>query len=89
MRKKKFLIIVPIVVILIVAAVIAVLYFTTDLLKPTNDLFWKYFAQNQDIISILANDNNAIQSQFKQNNTYTSSGNVSFVMEQGLSLIHI
>ena len=83
MRKKKFLIIVPIVVILIVAAVIAVLYFTTDLFKPTNDLFWKYFAQNQDIISILANDNNAIQSQFKQNNTYTSSGNVSFVMEQG------
>lgn len=83
MRKKKFLIIVPIVVIIIVAAVIAVLYFTTDLFKPTNDLFWKYFAQNQDIISILANDNNAIQSQFKQNNTYTSSGNLSFVMEQG------
>ena len=68
-KKKILLIVIPIVVVLIIVAVVAVLYFTTDLFKSNKELFWKYFAQNEDITNILKNDKFELQSQFKQNNT--------------------
>ena len=82
-KKKILLIVIPIVVVLIIAVVIAVLYFTTDLFKSNKDLFWKYFGQNEDVISILENNKYSAQEQFKQSNSYTSSGNLSVVVEQG------
>ena len=84
MKKKKILlIIIPIVIVLIIAAIIAVLYFTTDLFKSNEELFWKYFAQNQDVFDVIKNDKQAEQSQFKTNNSYTSDGNLSLVIAQG------
>ena len=84
MKKKKILlIIIPIIIILIIAAIIAVLYFTTDLFKSNEELFWKYFAQNQDVFDVIKNDKQAEQSQFKTNNSYTSDGNLSLVIAQG------
>ena len=82
-KKKILLIIIPIVIILIIAAIIAVLYFTTDLFKSNEELFWKYFAQNQDVFDVIKNDKQAEQSQFKTNNSYTSDGNLSLVIAQG------
>ena len=82
-KKKILLIVIPIVVVLIIVAVVAVLYFTTDLFKSNKELFWKYLAQNEDITNILKNDKFELQSQFKQNNTYTANGNLSFTIEQG------
>ena len=82
-KKKILLIIIPIVIILIIAAIIAVLYFTTDLFKSNEELFWKYFAKNQDVFDVIKNDKQAEQSQFKTNNSYTSDGNLSLVIAQG------
>lgn len=82
-KKKILLIIIPIIIILIIAAIIAVLYFTTDLFKSNEELFWKYFAQNQDVFDVIKNDKQAEQSQFKTNNSYTSDGNLSLVIAQG------
>lgn len=82
-KKRILLIIIPIVIVLIIAAIIAVLYFTTDLFKSNEELFWKYFAQNQDVFDVIKNDKQAEQSQFKTNNSYTSDGNLSLVIAQG------
>ena len=82
-KKKILLIIIPIIIVLIIAAIIAVLYFTTDLFKSNEELFWKYFAQNQDVFDVIKNDKQAEQSQFKTNNSYTSDGNLSLVIAQG------
>lgn len=83
MKKKVILIIVPILIIVILASVFAILYFTTDLFKTNETLFWKYFAQNENLINILANDKFEMQSQFKKNNSYTAKGNLSVNVEQG------
>lgn len=85
MKRKVLLIIIPILIILIVGIVLMVLYFTTDLFKSTTDLFWKYFAQNEDIIKIMKNDKIEEQSQFKQNNSYISSGDLTATIEKGES----
>lgn len=82
-KKKILLIIIPIIIVLIIAVIIAVLYFTTDLFKSNEELFWKYFAQNKDVLNIIENENQAEQSQFKTNNSYTSNGNLSLVIAQG------
>lgn len=82
-KKKVLLIIIPIIIVLIIAVIIAVLYFTTDLFKSNEELFWKYFAQNKDVLNIIENEKQAEQSQFKTNNSYTSNGNLSLVIEQG------
>ena len=55
-KKKVLLIIIPIIIVLIIAVIIAVLYFTTDLFKSNEELFWKYFAQNKDVLNIIENE---------------------------------
>ena len=80
---KRVLLIIPIVIVLIIAIIIAVLYFTTDLFRSNEELFWKYFAQNCDVLDMIKNEKQAEQSQFKTNNSYTSNGNLSFVIKQG------
>ncbi len=81
--KRKVFIIMPIIILIILLAIVAILYFTTDLFKSNKDLFWKYFAQNKDITEILNNDNQSLQYNFKQNNSYISTGNLSFIRVQG------
>ena len=83
MNKKIIFISVPIIILIIVAIVIAILYFTTDLFKSNEDLFWKYFAQNESVIDIAKNSKQSEQNTFKQNNSYEGSGNLFFTLEQG------
>lgn len=83
MRRKTLLILIPILVLIIIATVITILYFTTDLFRTDEELFWKYFAQNEDIMDILKNENISIQNNFKNNNSYVSNGNLDFVALQG------
>ena len=81
--KKKLIIIIPIIVIVLLAGIITVLYFTTDLFKSDETLFWKYFAQAEDITKVITNDKKNTQESFKETNSYTANGNVQFVLSQG------
>ena len=83
MNKKIIFISVPIIILIIVAIVIAILYFTTDLFKSNEELFWKYFAQNESIIDIASNGKQSEQNTFKQNNSFEANGNLFFTLEQG------
>lgn len=80
---KKKLIIIPIIVIVLLAGIITILYFTTDLFKSNETLFWKYFAQAEDITKVIINDKKNAQESFKETNSYTANGNVQFVLSQG------
>lgn len=80
---KKKLIIIPIIVIVLLAGIITILYFTTDLFKSNETLFWKYFAQAEDITKVITNDKKNAQESFKETNSYTANGNVQFVLSQG------
>lgn len=76
MKKKKIGLIILIIVIVILAiiGVLAVLYFKTDFLKTDQQLFWKYFSSNTQILDILSNENAEMQNQWKESNSYTSEG---------------
>lgn len=80
---KKILIFLPIGIILIIAIIILILYFTTDIFKSNEELFWKYFAQNEDLSNIYINDKSISQTELKQNNSYITEGNISVLIEQG------
>lgn len=81
--KKKLIIIIPIIAIALIAIIITILYFTTDLFKSNEELFWKYFSQAEDITKIIDNDKGEAQENFKQTNSYTCNGEISFVLTQG------
>lgn len=84
MKKKKILFIVlPIILVLIIVAVLAILYFTTDMFKRNDELFIKYFSQNEELFDIMKNDNANEQNNFKHSNSYTSSGELLFTMQNG------
>ena len=80
---KKLLIIIPIFLIVLIAIIIAILYFSTDLLKSNEELFWKYISQAEDVSKIYINNNISEQENFKQTNSYTANGNIKFVLTQG------
>lgn len=84
-KKKILLIVLPIVTVVIIGIVIAVLYFTTDVFKSEEELFWKFMAQNSDITTILINDNYQTQTEFKESNSYNSTGDLTFSLNQGES----
>ena len=52
-KKKILLIVLPIVLVVVIGVVFAVLYFTTNIFKSTDELFWQYMSQNKDITNIL------------------------------------
>ena len=83
MKKKTLFIIITIIILLSIISIITLLYFTTDLFKSNEELFWKYFSQNKDVLSVLNNDKLTSLNEFKKNNSYTSSGNLKFVIKQG------
>lgn len=84
MKNKKILfIILPIILILIIAIVLTVLYFTTDMFKSSDRLFAKYFSQNGEILDIVKNSNAEEQKNFKENNTYTMTGDLTTTVQDG------
>lgn len=82
MNKKKVFVIILIITIILIS-VLAILYFTTDLFKSNEELFWKYFAQSKDVIKIIENDKFSNQAEYKKSNSYESAGNITFIKEQG------
>lgn len=84
MNKRNLLIVFAILIVLIViTAIIGILYFTTDMFKSNDTLFWKYFAKSSDICQVLLDDKLAMQQEFKQNNSYLSDGKLSLTITQG------
>lgn len=81
--KKKMLFIIPISIIIVACTVVGILYFATDLFKPTSKLFWKYFLQNSSVINNLSKDKLFMQSEFKKNNSYITNGELSLLVKQG------
>ncbi len=82
-KKRLLLIIIPIVVVFVMVVVIAIMFMATDIFKSDRELFWNYFAQNVDVSDFLVDKKLEEQFEFKQNNSYISSGDLSMVIEQG------
>ena len=83
MKRKLALIVAPIGIIIIILIILTIIYLTTDVFKTDTELFWKYFAQNQDVLTIFINDKISMQNEFKENNSYTSQGKLLFELQQG------
>lgn len=81
--KKKIIVIILSVVLIIIVAIFSILYFFTNIFKSDEELFWKYFAQNTDIVDVVYNKQINNQYEFMKNSSYVSNGNLSIVMEQG------
>jgi Tfp pilus assembly protein PilE len=81
MRKKSKNIMIVIAVLLLIiciAAVVAYLYFTTDTFKSNKELFFKYLAQNVDVIDQYLEDPNKTTMDTLKTSPYTVKSNISF-----------
>lgn len=86
MNKKKILIVViPTIILILIAVVvtIAVMYVVTDSFKSYDELFAKYFSQNEELLSILKNEAADEQRRFKQENSYISNGELNIDIQEG------
>lgn len=90
MKKKKILLIVlPIIFVIIILGVLAILYFTTDMFKSNEQLFSKYFVQNGELFSMLENENTKTLNEFKKNNTYNMTGDLTTTLQGGSNIQEI
>ena len=90
MKKKKILLIVlPIIFVIIVLGLLAILYFTTDMFKSNEQLFSKYFVQNGELFSMLENENTKTLNEFKKNNTYNMTGDLTTTLQDGSNVQEI
>lgn len=72
MKNKKILILSIIAIILMAAIAMVVLYFTTDLFKTEQQLFYKYLAQTQVMDSNFVSQYNAANEKITKNNNSSS-----------------
>ena len=82
-KKKILMIVIPIAAVVFLGIIFAILFFATDIFKSDEEQFWTYMAQNKDITKILENDKLALQSDFKNTNSYNGTGNLTFSLTQG------
>ena len=64
MKSKKLIVTLVITIVLLIVlgvGTVAALYFTTDIFKTNEQIFWKYISQNSQIVSILNNENVKLQ----------------------------
>ena len=88
MKNKKVVIIVAIsliVLFVLATGTFATLYFATDIFKTNEQIFWKYFSENSQITSILSNENIEEQANLKEQNSYTTTGNLVLSTQIGVS----
>ncbi len=88
MKNKKVVIIVAIsliVLFVLATGTFATLYFATDIFKTNEQVFWKYFSENSQITSILSNENIEEQTNLKEQNSYTTTGNLVLSTQIGVS----
>lgn len=78
-NKKKMLIIASsIMIILIIIVIGMVLYLTTDFLKSDQELFFKYFAKNLEVVEQYLQDPNADTIKALKSEPYTVNSNIGF-----------
>ncbi len=76
---KKVIIAIAIIVVIIILIITGLLlYLGTDLFKSNEEQFFKYFAQNEEIIQKLVENPNRANIQSVKQNNYTTTGNISF-----------
>ena len=80
---KKKIIIISSSIIIVAILIVITLYFTTDLFKSNEKLFWKYFLQIEDISDVISNDKLNLEKELKKSNSYISNGNLSFNYAKG------
>ncbi len=88
MKGKKIIITLVITIVLLIVlglGTVVALYFTTDIFKTNEQIFWKYFSENSKIVSILNNENVKLQNDLKSQNSYTSTGDLSISTQIGVS----
>ncbi len=88
MKSKKLIVTLVITIVLLIVlgvGAVAALYFTTDIFKTNEQIFWKYISQNSQIVSILNNENVKLQDELKNQNSYTSTGDLSISTQIGVS----
>ena len=83
MNKKILLFILLGSIIFIICIIMATLYFTTDILKSNETLFWKYFSRVSEIKDLIIDDKLIIQEKFKNDNSYISDGDIELNIVQG------
>ena len=76
--KKKVIIIAIVAIILIVLAIGVMLFFTTDIFKSDQELFFKYLAQNMDVVEQYLQDPNKSKMDTLKSSPYTVNSNISF-----------
>lgn len=77
--KLKWIIIVVVAIILITVGVLAFLYFTTDIFKSNQELFFKYIAQNDKIVETLQmSSNEQSADKLLKQSKYTTEANINF-----------
>lgn len=78
--KTKVIVIVSIIVLIVASlAVGAILFFMTDVFKSNQELFYKYMAQNSEVIEILQKDGNEQNaSNILEQSKYKTEGKVAF-----------
>ena len=77
-NKKIVTIVIILVVLLIAVGVGAVLYLKTDLLKSDQELFFKYLAQNLDVVELYLQDPNKAGMDQIKNGTHVVNSNINF-----------
>lgn len=77
-HKKVIIIAVSIAIILAIVITGVVLFFTTDLFKTNQELFFKYFAGNMEVIEQYLEDPNKSEMDLIKNEPYAISSNISF-----------
>ena len=81
-RTIKIIIGILIVIMILISILGIILYFATDLLKPKNDLFEKYFLQNiAEIASVIdvSEDSDLIKTLQNENYVQTTSGTIKYL----------
>lgn len=79
MKKKIILIVVA--VIIIIAAMLGILYLTTDLFKTPEQLFYKHFAQNSNLLGNTSYTQAVEEMKKNQESSYSVSGDITMKLE--------
>ena len=88
MKNKKLIVTLVITILLLIVlcvGTVVALYFTTDIFKTNEQVFWEYLSQNSQIVSILNNENVKLQNELKSQNSYTTEGDLVISTQIGVS----
>ncbi len=91
-KKTGFIIgIIAILIVLVGVGTFAFLYFMTDIFKSSQELFWKYASNSNQLVKMISSENEANQKNWKESHSYTSKGdlNIAVTKETGTKEIKL